>query len=394
MKIKTLKDFDLSQKRVILRVDFNLPLDENGKILSFYRVRAALESIRYLKNKGAKLIIISHLGRPEKIKNKKERLTRFSLRQIIPYFEKSLGQKVLFSPDCIGKKTEKMTYEMKGGEILLLENLRFYSEEEENNDDFAHSLSNLGDIYINEAFSVSHREHASIVSLPKYLPHGMGFLFSQEIENLSKVWEGKRPIVFIIGGAKISTKIRFVEKLIHKADYILLGGKLGEVIVQAKSVLIGKPLPPENVFRDGQKLDITSPKIHLPIDVVVSPNKEGDIYLRTTSLGNIRKEEQMFDIGKETIEFYSRFIREAKTIILAGPLGFFENKKFATGTRKIVEEISKNKGAFTIAGGGETLLFLEKNNFLDNFDFVSTGGAAMLGFLSGGKLPGIKALEN
>lgn len=391
--IKKINEFDLKGKRVLLRTDYNLPLDKEGKILSFYRVKRTIETLNYLIKKKAKIIIISHLGRPQEITNKKER-KRLSLKPISEFLYRQTQRKVIFSPEVTGKKVEFLSKEIKEGEILLLENIRFWQEEEKCEEDFAKALSKLGDIYISEAFSVSHRNHSSITLLPKYLPHGIGFLFSQEIDNLSKIFSQEKPITFIVGGAKTKTKIPFLLKIISKVDYLLLGGKISEEVLKAKSILVGRPMPSPEIIEICRKIDLTNPKIYLPLDVVASPTPGGEVYTRISPLGEVRKEENIFDIGPETIEIFSHLINESKTIVLLGPLGFFENELFSQGTEKIIQAIGKNKErSFTVAGGGETILFLEKNDYLEKFDFVSTGGGATLAFLSGEKLPGIKALE-
>ena len=303
-------------------------------------------------------------------------------------------KKVNFSPDCIGRKAESLTKKMREGEVLLLENLRFHKEEEENNKDFARSLSKLGDIFISEAFSVSHRNHASIVSLPEFLPHGIGFSFEEEIKNLSKVFKSERPITFIVGGVKVRTKLEFAQKIIDKLNFILFGGKIGEEILESKSIIVGRPEPSEKVIDISKKIDLTNPKIYLPSDVIVSPDNEGSTYARVAPLGEIRKEESVFDIGPETIELYSKIIRDSKTVVFVGPLGFFENDLFSRGTEEVIRSIGEIKEkAFTVAGGGETTLFLERSGLFDKFDFVSAGGGATLAFLSGEKLPGIEILE-
>ncbi len=392
-KIKTVEDFNLKSKRVILRVDYNLPIDKGGEIKSFFRVKRTLETINFLLKNKAKVIIISHLGRPQEIENRKD-IKRFSLKPISDFLRKELLKRVIFFPDCVGKKIESLTKKMKDGEVLLLENLRFHRGEEENDEDFARSLSKLGDIYISEAFSVAHRNHASIVLLPKFLPHGIGFSFKEEIENLSEVFKSKRPVTFVVGGVKVKTKLEFAQKVLKRIDYLLLGGKIGEEVLKSKTIVVGRPLPSEEVTNISRKIDLTDSKIYLPTDVVVSPDSQGSIYTRVTPLGEIRKEEDVFDIGPDTIEIYSKIIGESKTVVFIGPLGLFENDLFSKGTEEIIKAIGEVKEkAFTVAGGGETILFLEKADLFDKFDFVSSGGGAALAFLSGEKLPGIEVLE-
>ena len=241
--MKTLKDFNFKNKRVLVRCDFNVALDEKGRIAEDFRIKETLPTIEYLIKKGAKVILMSHLGRPEEIKDKKERIKKFTLKPVAEKLEKLLKRKVKFLPDCIGKEIEKETNEMGEGEIVLLENLRFYDEEEKNDKGFAKKLVKLGDIYINDAFSASHRGHASIVGIPKYLPQGAGLLLEKEIKTLSKVMQNPwRPLVVIIGGVKIDTKIGVISQFLKKADHLLLGGEVANAILIGKGLSLGKSL--------------------------------------------------------------------------------------------------------------------------------------------------------
>jgi 3-phosphoglycerate kinase len=386
--LKTLSDFDFKNKKVLVRCDFNVSFDEKGKILDDFRIKKTLPTIDYLLKNQAKVILISHLGRP------KGRDLKFSLKAIASELEKLLKKKIKFLEDCLGEKVEKEIEKMKEGEIILLENLRFYKQEEENNLNFAENLAKLADIYLNEAFSVCHRNHASVVSIPKFLPSGMGFLLKKEIEALEKVLkEPLRPLVVIIGGAKIETKIKVIEKFLEKADHLLLGGEIANSILRVKGISIGKPWPEEKVVKKIEKLNLTNPKLHLPVDVIASPDKIGKVYIRQAAPGEVRKKELILDIGPETINIFSKIIKEAKMIFWNGPLGLFEENLFERGTREICQEICQNQSAFKIAGGGETIFAIKKYNFLEKFDHLSTGGGAMLDFLSGEELPGLKALS-
>lgn len=408
----TLKDFDFKEKKVLVRCDFNVPLSDKGEVLEDFRLKETLPTIKYLIEKGGKIILMSHLGRPEgKFNNK------FSLKPIAKKLGELLAQDVRFLPDCQGERIKNEIEKMKPGEVVLLENLRFYKGEEENDSLFAKSLAELGDIYINEAFSASHRDHASIVGIAKYLPSGAGFLLEKEINILSGILENpKRPMIVIIGGIKIGTKIKLIERFLDKADHLLLGGEMAHAILTAKQISIGKPLPEKEVVEEIKKIDLTNPKLHLPTDCLISLEqldlglREG--YLRIGNLGSVKKDEEIYDIGPETIKIFSKIIRGGevsfwkgpleyikqskapKTILWNGPLGFFENEKFAKGTKEIAEVVSKIHSAFKIVGGGDTITALTKFGLLDKFDHVCTGGGAMLEFLSGKELPGIKALEN
>lgn len=384
--MKKIEDLKVKNKRVLVRVDFNVPLSEKGNILDNYRIKASLPTIKYLKKEKAKIILISHLGRPS-LKDKK-----YSLKQIVPELEKLLKEKIKFLPDCLGKKIEKETELMKPGQIILLENLRFYKGETENDLGFAKKLAKLGDSYINDAFSVCHRSHASIVRLPKLLSARAGLLLKKEIKVLLKIREKpKRPLVIVIGGKKLA-KIESLPELLEIADYLLLNGFLSENILIAKGILVGRPFPEEKILKTIQKMNLTSPKLHLPKDVLISLEKDWT-YKRIAGLGTIRKEERVYDIGNETINLYSAIIKKAGTIFWVGPLGFFEEERFAKGTKEVGEKIVRNYKAFKVAGGGDTILAIKKFHWLDKFDHISTGGSALLKFLCGEKLPGIEALK-
>ena len=392
--MKTLKDFDFKGKRVLVRCDFNVPLDGKGNILDDFRVKKTIPTIDYLIKKEAKVILMSHLDDPggRVVEN-------LRLDKIQESLMEHLDLSVVKAKDCIGKEIEKWTEEMRSGEILLLENLRFHSEEEKNDENFAKELSKLGDIYINDAFGCSHRNHASIVGIPKYLPSGTGFLLEKEMKVLSNVLEKPwRPLVAIIGGVKIKTKIKVIEKFLEKADHLLLGGQIANTILEAKGILFGKPLPEPKTVESIKKIDLTNSKLHLPIDGIISlvdiETGLKENYLRKAALGQVRKEEKAYDIGPETIKIFSEIIKTAKMIVWNGPLGFFENEKFEKGTREIAEAIIRNHTAFKIAGGGETDSALEKFGLRDKFDHISTGGGAMLAFLGGEKLPGIEVLRS
>ena len=343
--MKTLKDFNFKNKRVLLRCDFNVPFDEKGLISDDFRIKQSLPTIEYLKKKGAKIILMSHLGRPNK--NQK-----YSLKPIGSRLEKLLEQKVKFLDKCLGKKIEKEIEKMKPGEIILLENLRFHEEEEENSANFAKELSKLGDIYINDAFSVCHRSHASIVLLPKYLPSGAGLLLEKEIKVLTNLMESpEKPLLAIIGGKKVETKVKLIDKISEISDFVLIGGLIKKEIEQ-------------------KKIKLKNPqKIISPVDDILT-----------------------FDIGPKTIEHFKEKIFQAKTIFWNGPLGMTEKEEFTKGSKEIAKAIIES-GAFSIIGGGETIEFINRIGLVDKFSHISTGGGAMLAFLAGEKLPGIEVLK-
>jgi len=385
--MKSLADFSFQNKRVIVRCDFNVPI-KNGEVSDDFRIKEVILTINHLIENEAKVILISHFGQP------KEKDNKYSLKPIGLKLEKLLDKNVKFLDDCKGSKIEKEIEKMKAGQIVLLENLRFYPGEKENDLKFAKALAKLGDIYISEAFSVAHRNHASIATLPKLIPSGIGFLFGREITALTKVRENPdRPLVVIIGGIKISSKIKVIEKFLSKADHLLLGGKIANIILRVKGICLGKPWPEEDVIKIIEKLKLTDTKIHLPVDVVVSPNESGEVYIRETGPGSVRKEEAIFDIGPETIGTFKKIIEEGKTIIWSGALGLAENEKFRQGTKSIAEAIARNHGAFKVAGGGDTTKLLNQFGLSEGFSYISTGGGAMLNYLIGEKMPGIEALK-
>ncbi|MDI6602957.1 MAG: phosphoglycerate kinase [Patescibacteria group bacterium] len=391
--MKTLRDFNVKNKKVLVRCDFNVPLDEKGNILDDFRIKQTIPTIKYLAKRGAKIILMSHLGEPEGKVVESLRLTPIQ-EKLKEYLDYSITK----TNDCIGKETKKRVLEMTSREILLLENLRFHQEEKKNDENFVKKLAKLGDIYINDAFGVCHRSHASIVGIPKYLPSGAGLLLEKEIRILSKVLKKPwRPLVAIIGGVKISSKIKVIEKFLKKADHLLLGGEIANAILAVKGILLSQPIPEPEVIKTIEKIDLTCPKLHLPVDIFISLAvletglKEG--YLRQGGPGQIKKEEKGYDIGPETVKIFSRIIKTAKMIFWSGPLGMFEEEKFAKGTKEIAQIIARNHLAFKIAGGGDTVLALNKFDLFDKFDHISTGGGAMLEFLSGKKLPGLEALR-
>lgn len=311
--MKTLKDFDVKSKRVLIRCDFNIPLDEEENITDDFRIKQTIPTIEYLLENEAKVILMSHLTGDRGLFVIEERLKKY------------LGSK----------------------EFTLLENLRFNRGEEENDDNFAKELAKLGDIYINDAFGVCHRKHASVVGVPRYLPSGAGFLLEKEIEVLSKVLKDpERPLVVIIGGVKIESKAKVIEQFLEKADHVLIGGKMAEQIKNESN------------------------KLYIPVD-----DRDG------------------FDIGPRTIKIFSEIIKKAKTILWAGPLGKFEDPAYEQGTKKVAKLIVENNQAFKVVGGGDTIFALTKFGLRDKFDHISTGGGAMLQFLSGEELPGLRALD-
>ena len=388
--IKILKDFNLKSKRVLVRCDFNVPLNDKGQVEDDFRIKQTLPTIEYLIKNNAKVILMSHLGNPEG-----RFLEKLSLAPVQKKLQEYLKITVKKTDDCVGKEVVKEVGRMKEKDVLLLENLRFHEGEEKNDLEFAKKLASLGDIYVNDAFSVCHRAHASISAITNFLPAAAGFLLDKEIKVLSRVLTNPwNPLVAIIGGAKIETKIGVLENFLKKADHVLVGGKIANSILAIKGLWLGGTLPSQEAIDKVKKFDLTSTKLHLPVDVVVSPNKTGDIYLRYSAPASVRKDELALDIGHETVKIFSQIIKEAKMIIWSGPMGLFEIPLFEKGTKEIAEKIARNQSSYKIIGGGDTILAVTKFGLLDKFDHVSTGGGAMLSFLGGEDLPGIKALEN
>ncbi len=374
----------LKGKTIFLRTDFNVPLDEKGNIDEEKKIIATLPTIRFLLRYKAKIIIASHLGRPDG-----KTLEEYSLERIARRLNKILGQKnVKFIKEVSGKKVEKEVEKLKPGTILFLENLRFEIEETKNSRTFAKELASLADIYVNDAFSVSHRKHASLSAIQEFLPCFYGFLIEDEIKNLNKIKKPKKPLIIILGGSKIKTKTNLIDELLPKADKILIGGALANNFFKARKIDIGKSLIDKKNIAVVKKLK--SKKIILPIDVVVSTKQEGGI-VKVKKPNQIAKNEIILDIGPETIKLYSTIIRKAKSIIWNGPMGLFEEKRFRYGTTMIGQVIAtrSNEKVFSVVGGGETIEALKLTKMEDYINWISTGGGAMLTYLSGEKMPGL-----
>ncbi len=389
--MKYLRDFDFKNKRVLMRVDFNVPVGDDGVVddKEDWRIELTLPSINYLLDQGAKIILLAHLGRP------KGKVTDdLRLEPIAQRLEKLLDKKVIKLDKCLGPEIEKQIENLKSGQVILLENIRFYDEEEKNDLDFAKKLASFGEIYVNDAFGVSHRTHASLVGIPKYLPHCAGLLLEKEIKALFEVLDKpKHPLTVIIGGVKISTKIKVIKNFLKGADDLLLGGALANTVIAAKGFAIGRSVSEAEMVEEVKKMELTDIKLHLPVDAVVSTEPSGKEPSRIAPIGKTDKEEMILDIGPDTIKLFKRVISQSGTIIWNGPMGLFEVDKFSFGSREIAKIVAQSKG-FSTVGGGDSVSLLEEMDLLDKIDHVSTGGGAMLRFLAGEKLPGIEALDN
>jgi len=380
--MKKITELDLKNKIVLLRCDFNVPIAKNGKILNDFRIQSAIPTIKYLIDKNAKVILMSHLE--AKGENK-------SLSLIVSRLEELLNNKIELVSDYFKKDQKEITEILNSNRIVLFENLRFYDQEKDNDQEFAKKLASFGDVFINEAFSVSHRSHASIVSVAQHLPGAAGILFEKEILTLSKLKEKpEHPFVVIVGGIKIKTKIKTILSLFEKSDYLLVGSKIGEAILSYKGILKKRQAQKDGLM---DQIDLTDKRLHLPLDGIIAL-KDSISDLRQGAIGTVKKQEDIYDIGPETIELFKEAISCAKTILWNGPLGMYEDERFEKGTKEIAQAIAKNKSAFKVAGGGETIMAIDKFNLKEKFDFISTGGGAMLEFLAEQELPGIKALNN
>lgn len=382
--LKTIKDVEVKNRRVFLRADFNVPLGENNRVDEDenWRIKKTLPTIEYLLKEKAKIIIVSHLSEKK------------SLKPIADYLTELIGQEVVFVNEVVGPKVEEKTSRMKAGEILMLENLRFYPEEEANDENFAKELAGLADIFVNDAFSVSHREHASIIGLPKFLPSAAGFLFKKEVSVLKDILENpRRPLAMIIGGEKISTKIKLVKKMLDWSDYLLLGGALANTVLKAKGVVVGQSLIEKEMIGETERLELSNSKLHIPIDVLVSKKSSEEKDIRTSSTAEVQNDEIILDIGPETIEAFSKIISQAKTIIWNGPMGLAEVESFSSGTKKIAQAVVLSQ-AYSVVGGGDTISILRKMELGEKFGYLSTGGGAMLEFLAEGTLAGLEVLQN
>ncbi len=393
-KLKALdKNLNLTDKRIILRVDLNVPIQE-GKVIDKSRINKVIPIIKEFANKKAKVILISHLGRPKGKINEK-----LSLKPIAPILQNLLNSKVYFSNESYGPAVIEKSNKIKSGEILLLENIRFNKEEEENERNFAKELSKIGDIYVNEAFSCSHRAHSSVCEITKYIDSYAGKLLSQEVSLINMlINKAEKPVSCIIGGSKISTKIGILTNLVKKMQNIVIVGAMANNFIKYNGYKIGKSLfekNQEDLLKDIiKKCEDNNCKLILPNDVVVAKSYESEAKLK--SLDKIDDNDLILDIGENTIKKIYNIIDESKTILWNGPAGYFELEKFSTGSNKIAKKITertKNKFLTSIAGGGDTVAVINKSGCSDGFTYLSTAGGAFLELLEGKILPGIKVLE-
>ena len=388
---KTFKDIDVSGKRVFVRVDFNVPQDENGNITDDTRIRAALPTINYLVKQNAKVILCSHLGRPKGVFNEK-----YSLAPVAERLSELLGMPVKMAKDVIGESAKELTSNMKEGEIVLLENVRFHAEEEKNDDEFARELASMADVYVNDAFGTAHRAHASTAGIAKYLPAVAGFLMDSEVVALTNATEhAEKPLVVILGGAKVSDKIGVISSLMLKANTILIGGAMANTFIAAKGYDVGfskyeadKIDVAKEIMEKAEPLNV---KLVLPVDVACGNEFSENAKLKNFAIDKIQKDYQALDIGKKTRKLFAKEIKKAKTIIWNGPMGVFEFEKFRKGTLAVANAVAKS-GAVSIVGGGDSVAAIKALGFENKITHLSTGGGATLEFLEGANLPGVAML--
>ncbi len=391
MNKKTVRDIDVNGKKVLVRCDFNVPQDENGVITDNRRIVSALDTIKYLLEKNAKVILCSHLGRP-----KGEIKPEFSLKPVAAELSRLLGKEVKLAKDVIGEDAKNLVNNMKEGEVVLLENVRFHREETDNDPEFAKKLASFADIFVNDAFGTAHRAHASTAGVAAYLPAVSGFLIEKELNFMGDALDNpERPFMAILGGRKVSDKIGVIEALIEKVDTLMIGGAMAYTFFKAMGYNVG------NSICELDKLDLAKElmekakkkgiKFMLPVDTRIGKEFKPDTESKVVKCSEIPDEWEGFDIGDETIKIYVEELKKAKTVVWNGPVGLFEFDKFAIGTNSLAKALG-DMDAVTIIGGGDSAAAIEKLGIADKFSHISTGGGASLEFLEGKKLPGIECL--
>jgi phosphoglycerate kinase len=386
---RTIRDFDsLNGKRVLMRVDFNVPL-QDGTISDDTRIRAALPTIQFALAQGAAVVLMSHLGRP------KGKDPAQSLRPVAQRLSELIARPVRFAEDCVGPDVEAQARSLQPGEVMLLENLRFHKEEEKNDPEFAKQLAALGDVYINDAFGSAHRAHASVEAVAHFLPAAAGFLMEKEIKFLGKVLsDPERPLIVLLGGAKISDKLPVINNLMNLADKIMIGGGMANTFLKAEGYELGDSLVEDSAIEQARELLLCcSGKLMLPVDLVVADAFSNDANSQAVTVGQVKPGWRALDIGPHTVEKYRNQLSSARMIVWNGPMGVFEFPKFAAGTYEIARAIAES-GAISIIGGGDSVAAVEQAGLADRITHISTGGGASLEFLEGKTLPGIAALPD
>ncbi len=393
--MKTLNDFHFKNKKALIRVDFNVPLNENFKVTDATRIRSAKPTIIKVLEDGGSCILMSHLGRPKGVQDE------FSLRHIANEIEEIIGVETKFVANCVGKDAEEAAKNLKPGEILLLENLRFHEEETAGDKDFAEGLSKLGDIYVNDAFGTAHRAHASTTVVAQFFPENkcFGYLLAQEIESIKKVMEtGEKPVLAILGGAKVSSKITIIENILDKVDHLIIGGGMSFTFIKAQGGQVGDSICEDDkmplaleILKQAKEKGV---QIHIPVDVLAANAFSNDAETQVCDINKIPDGWQGLDCGPKSKEIFNDVVLQCKTILWNGPLGVFEMQNFASGTIALGDSISEatKNGAFSLVGGGDSVAAVKQFGFEKKVSYVSTGGGAMLESLEGKTLPGIAAI--
>ena len=392
MNKKTIRDIDLKGKKVFVRCDFNVPLDENGNITDNRRIVAALPTIKYLLDQNCKIILASHLGRPQGEVNPK-----FSLKPVATELSKLLGKEVKLAEDVVGPSAKELTSNLKEGEIVLLENVRFDAREEKNDESLSKEFASMAEIFVNDAFGTAHRAHSSTAGIAEFLPAVSGFLIEKELEFLGSALENpQRPFVAILGGAKVSDKLGVIEALLEKVDKLIIGGGMAYTFFKSIGYSVGKSICELDKLDLAQglinKAKERNVKLVLPIDNVIAKEIAPDAENKVIDSDNIPEDWEGLDIGPKTVELFKEELKDAKTIVWNGPVGFSEYEIFANGTRSIAQALAEKEDAVTIIGGGDSAAAIEKMGLSDKMTHISTGGGASLEFLEGKKLPGIECL--
>ena len=395
--MNSIESFDFSDKKALIRVDFNVPLNAELQITDDSRMRAAIPTIKKVLEGGGSVILMSHLGRPKEGPEDK-----FSLRHLKEHLAKLIGCDVLFADDCIGESAREAAAELKPGQVLLLENLRFYKEETKGDEAFAKKLADLADVYVNDAFGTAHRAHASTTIVARFFPENklFGYIMSNELESIDKVLKDtQKPYVAIIGGAKVSTKIDIIKNLLGKADELIIGGGMMFTFIKATGGKIGNSMCEDDyldtareIIREAREKGV---KLHIPQDAIIADSFSNDAQRKEMKADNIPAEWLGLDIGSESIKKFADVIENAKTILWNGPMGVFEMSNFAQGTISVAESIVKatENGAFSLIGGGDSVAAINQFGLADKVSYVSTGGGALLEYMEGKALPGIKAIR-
>jgi len=396
--MNTIDQFDFKDKKALIRVDFNVPLDDEFKITDDKRIRAALPTISKILKDGGSVILMSHLGRP-----KDGPTDKYSLKHILADLSALVGVEVKFAEDCIGESAVKQAADLKPGEVLLLENLRFYKEEEKGDVAFAEKLSKLGDVYVNDAFGTAHRAHASTSIIAQFFPDAkyFGYLMASEVENAEKILNhAERPFTAIMGGAKVSDKILLIEKLLDKVDNLIIGGGMAYTFAKAQGGEIGTSL----LEADKQELSLEliekakakGVNLILPVDTVIADRFANDADKKDVTSGEIPADWMGLDIGPKSVALFQDVIKNSKTLLWNGPMGVFEMESFQVGTKAVAEAVvaaTKDNGAFSLIGGGDSAAAIAKFGLEDEVSYVSTGGGALLEYMEGKELPGVKAIN-